>query len=61
MDSHSWEISYSYGRALQSSALKAWGGKDENIKAGQDAFIHRAKLASAARDRKYSPEMETAS
>ncbi|MEH6401789.1 MAG: class I fructose-bisphosphate aldolase [Sneathiella sp.] len=61
MDSHSWEISYSYGRALQSSALKAWGGKDENIKAGQDAFIHRAKLASAARDGKYSPEMETAS
>ncbi|MBL4741042.1 MAG: fructose-bisphosphate aldolase class I, partial [Sneathiella sp.] len=61
MDSHPWEISYSFGRALQSSALQTWGGKDEKLKDGQDAFIHRAKLTSAARDGKYSADMETAS
>lgn len=43
-----WSLSFSFGRALQASALKAWGGKDDNIKAGQDAFITRAKANSEA-------------
>jgi len=38
-----WALSFSYGRALQSSCLKAWGGKTENVKAAQDALIARAK------------------
>lgn len=48
-----WELSYSYGRALQASALKAWGGKPENVPAAQEAFTNRAKLASLARDGMY--------
>lgn len=49
-----WELSFSYGRALQASALKAWSGKSENISAAQVAFINQAKLVSAARIGKYS-------
>ena len=47
-----WQLSFSYGRALQASALKAWGGKSENVKAGQEAFLKQAKLVSLARDGK---------
>ena len=36
-----WALTFSYGRALQASALKAWGGKPENIKASQEAFMTR--------------------
>ncbi len=43
-----WNLSFSYGRALQASALKAWGGKEENLKAGAAAFIKRAKANSEA-------------
>lgn len=53
-----WEISYSFGRALQSSALAAWKGKPENVSAAQTAFLHRAKLTSAARDGEYNAGME---
>lgn len=55
-----WEMSFSYGRALQAPALKAWGGKKENFAAGQKAFAHRAKCNGAARYGKYSAEMEKA-
>jgi fructose-bisphosphate aldolase, class I len=55
---HPWPLSFSYGRALQSPALKAWGGKPENVEAGQHAFYHRAKLNSAAATGLYAPEME---
>lgn len=55
---HPWELSFSYGRALQSSALTAWSGKAENKEAAQTAFIQRAQLISAARDGNYSPMME---
>lgn len=41
-----WFLSFSFGRALQNSAIKAWAGKDENIKAGQEAFLVRAKANS---------------
>lgn len=44
-----WELSYSYGRALQDEALMAWAGKEENVEAAQKAFIERVKKVSAAR------------
>jgi fructose-bisphosphate aldolase class I len=55
---HPWQLSFSYGRALQAPALKAWGGKPENVQAAQRAYYHRAKLNSAARTGMYAPEME---
>ena len=55
---HPWQLSFSYGRALQAPALKAWGGKDENAEAGQRAYYHRAKMNAAARTGSYAPEME---
>src|SRR6266545_4791073 len=55
---HPWELSFSYGRALQAPALKAWGGKPENVEAGQRAYYRRAKLNGAARTGLYAPEME---
>jgi fructose-bisphosphate aldolase, class I len=55
---HPWQLSFSYGRALQAPALKAWGGEAENVEAGQRAFLHRARLNGAARTGSYSPEME---
>jgi len=55
---HPWELSFSYGRALQAPALKAWVGKSENVEAAQRAFHLRAKLNGAARTGMYAPEME---
>jgi fructose-bisphosphate aldolase class I len=55
-----WELSFSYGRALQADALKAWSGKDNQIGAGQEAFYLRAKCNGAARYGTYSAEMEMA-
>ena len=55
---HPWELSFSYGRALQAPALKAWRGKTENVEAGQRAYYHRAKMNGAARTGMYAPEME---
>ena len=53
-----WQLSFSYGRALQASALAAWKGKAENREAAQRAFHHRAQLNSAARHGRYEPKME---
>jgi fructose-bisphosphate aldolase class I len=55
---HPWQLSFSYGRALQAPALKAWLGKPENLQAGQRAYYHRAKMNGAARTGMYAPEME---
>ena len=43
-----WSLSFSFGRALQASALKAWGGKKENWQAGQEAFMKRARANGEA-------------
>jgi fructose-bisphosphate aldolase class I len=43
-----WKLTFSYGRALQAAALKAWGGKAENFHAGQAAFTHRARMNGLA-------------
>ncbi|MFA6017127.1 MAG: class I fructose-bisphosphate aldolase [Patescibacteria group bacterium] len=45
-----WQLSYSFGRALQQEGLQAWVGKTENIKAAQDTFMARARKVSNARD-----------
>ncbi|CAG9853732.1 unnamed protein product [Phyllotreta striolata] len=48
-----WALTFSYGRALQASVLKAWAGKDENIKLAQDELLKRAKANSEACQGKY--------
>lgn len=40
-----WALTFSYGRALQASVLRAWGGKKENVKAGQDELLKRARVS----------------
>jgi fructose-bisphosphate aldolase, class I len=55
---HPWELSFSYGRALQAAPLHAWRGDPANRAAAQAAFLQRAKLNSLARSGKYSPDME---
>jgi len=55
-----WQLSFSYGRALQAPALKAWGGKAANVGAGQKAYYHRAKCNGAARSGSYTDAMERA-
>jgi len=57
---HPWELSFSYGRALQAPALKAWRGEAGNVEEAQKAFYRRAKFNGAARFGTYAPEMETA-
>jgi fructose-bisphosphate aldolase class I len=57
---HPWELSFSYGRALQAPALKAWLGEAAKVEAAQKAFYRRAKFNGAARSGSYAPEWETA-
>ncbi len=57
---HPWELSFSYGRALQAPALKAWGGDQSKVEEAQKAFYRRAKFNGAARSGSYTPEWETA-
>lgn len=47
-----WQLSYSFGRALQDEALSVWAGKDENAEAAQKTFLERAKKVSDARSQK---------
>ncbi|MFL7892330.1 MAG: class I fructose-bisphosphate aldolase [Anaerolineales bacterium] len=54
-----WQLSFSYGRALQEETLKTWLGKKENYAEGQKMFSRRAKLNSLARYGEYSPELES--
>lgn len=55
-----WALTFSYGRALQAAALTAWGGKPENVAAGQRAFAHRAKMNSLAALGRWDEAMEKA-
>ena len=57
---HPWALTFSYGRALQAAALKAWGGKPENTAAGQRAFSHRARMNGLAATGKWSKAQEKA-
>ena len=54
----SWKLSFSYGRALQASALKAWGGKPENVFISQDELSHRAKMNKLASLGQWQEELE---
>ncbi|HET7314743.1 class I fructose-bisphosphate aldolase [Salinisphaera sp.] len=55
-----WTLSFSFGRALQTPALKAWRGQAENAPAAQQAYLRRARNNSAAARGEYSPDMEGA-
>ena len=58
IDGTPWNLTFSYGRALQAPALKAWSGKDENISNAQESFMKRAKFNSLATKGEYSKDME---
>lgn len=55
-----WKLTFSYSRALQGPALKAWAGDESNVQIAQQHFYHRALCNSAASRAQYSTEMETA-
>ena len=55
-----WELSFSYGRALQAPSLAAWNGDPANVAAGQAALAHRARMNGLARTGDYDPSMESA-
>ena len=54
-----WQLSISFGRALQQPVLKAWQGKIENVEAAEIALLKRARLNSLARQGHYKPNLET--
>jgi fructose-bisphosphate aldolase class I len=58
MGPHPWELSFSYGRALQEPVLKSWMGKPANVPTAQRNFYHRAKCNGAARSGTYTRELE---
>lgn len=60
MGTFPWELSFSFGRALQAPPLKAWDGKADNVPAAQKAYYKRAKLNGAARYGQYTKDMEKA-
>jgi fructose-bisphosphate aldolase class I len=53
-----WQLSFSYGRALQDPVIHAWGGRRENGPAAQQAFSLRARMNGLARSGKWSPALE---
>jgi fructose-bisphosphate aldolase, class I len=57
-DAQPWNLSFSFGRALQDDCLKIWAGKAENVRIAQDALLKRAKLNSLACLGEYSPDLE---
>jgi fructose-bisphosphate aldolase class I len=61
LDHVPWELSFSFGRALQAPVLKAWKGDPAKVADAQQAFHHRALCNSRARFGKYTAEMETKS
>jgi len=60
LGTHAWELSFSYGRALQAPALKSWKGDAANVEAGQQALLHRARCNGAARSGSWTRTMEKA-
>jgi len=54
-----WNLTFSYGRALQDTALKAWGGQAANFEKGQKEFARRAKLNGLAAAGRYERDMES--
>ena len=60
MGAHPWEVSFSYGRALQAPVLEAWKGQEVNFEAAQSALLKRSRLNGLARDGDYERGMEAA-
>ncbi len=58
LGSHPWSLTFSYGRALQATAMKTWGGKAENIAAASEAFMKRAQNNAAASIGEWNPTLE---
>ena len=54
-----WELSFSFGRALQAPSLKAWKGEQANVPAAQAALAHRARMNGLARSGDYAADLET--
>jgi fructose-bisphosphate aldolase class I len=54
-----WALTFSYGRALQDTALKAWGGVAANFAVAQKEYAKRAKLNGLATTGRYTAEMES--
>jgi len=57
---HPWQLSFSYGRALQAPALAAWQGEDAKADAGQKAYLHRAHMNGLARSGAWTGDAEAA-
>jgi fructose-bisphosphate aldolase class I len=55
-----WPLSFSYGRALQASALQTWGGDAANVEAAQAAYLHRARMNGLAAAGEWSADLEAA-
>ncbi len=60
MGGYPWQLTFSYGRALQAPALSAWHGDPANYQAGQEALLKRARLNGLARLGGYSADLEAA-
>jgi fructose-bisphosphate aldolase class I len=60
MGPHPWALTFSYGRALQTAALLAWGGEPANVAAAQQAFAHRARMNALAAEGGWSAEIDRA-
>ncbi len=60
MGPHPWQVSFSYGRALQAPVLAAWQGREDNVAAAQKALLTRCRLNGLARDGNYARAMESA-
>lgn len=59
LDPRPWPLSFSYGRALQASVLRAWQGDAANLEAAQAVFLHRARCNAAATGGRYDAKLET--
>jgi len=55
-----WPLAFSFARAIQDPAMKAWGGRGENVAAAQKALVERANLNRLARRGEYTPALEAA-
>ena len=55
-----WRLSFSYGRALQDTAMQVWGGQSTNAQSAQQALLKRARLNGAASLGEYDASMEDA-
>jgi fructose-bisphosphate aldolase class I len=53
-----WRLTFSYGRALQAAAIKAWNGDAANVPAAQKAFVHRVRMNSLAASGRWVPDLE---